>query len=108
MKNISNANNYVQGKGKYYGRFNQGVVTLSLPDVALSSEGNYDKFWKILEERCELCHEALQIRHKKLAGVTSDVAPILWQNGALARLDKGESIHKLRHAYKLCKTERIV
>lgn len=97
MKNIAKAKNYKEGKGQYYGRFNQGVVTISLPDVALSSGKDMDKFWSIFEERCELCHRALQLRHEKLARVTSDVAPILWQNGALARLDEGESIHKLLH-----------
>ncbi len=84
-------------KPKYYGRFNQGVVTINLPDVALSSKGDMDKFWKIMEERIELCHKALQIRHKRLSNATSDVAPILWQYGALARLKKGESIHELLH-----------
>ena len=84
-------------KPKYYGRFNQGVVTINLPDVALSSDGDMDKFWKIFDRRLELCHRALQIRHQRLAGVTSDVAPILWQHGALARLGKGESIHELLH-----------
>ena len=84
-------------KPKYYGRFNQGVVTINLPDVALSSEKDFDKFWQIFDERLELCHKALQIRHKRLANVTSDVAPILWQYGALARLKKGESIHELLH-----------
>ncbi len=97
LGNIAKAKNYVEGKGKYYGRFNQGVVTLNLPDVALSSEKDMDKFWKIMDERLELCHKALQIRHKRLSGVTSDVAPILWQNGALARLEPGESIHELLH-----------
>ena len=85
------------GKPKYYGRFNQGVVTINLPDVALSSDGDMDLFWKIFEERLELCHRALQIRHKRLSNVTSDVAPILWQHGALARLKKGQSIHDLLH-----------
>lgn len=85
------------GKPKYYGRFNQGVVTLNLVDVALSSDKDMDAFWKILDERMELCHRALQIRHKRLSKVTSDVAPILWQYGALARLKKGESIHELLH-----------
>ena len=80
---------------KYYGRFNQGVVTISLPDVALSSGKDFDKFWEIFEERLELCHKALQIRHKRLKGTKSDVAPILWQNGALARLKKGEEITEL-------------
>ena len=95
--NIAKAKNYVEGKGKYYGRFNQGVVTINLPDVALSSKGDMDEFWKIFDERLELCHRALQIRHKRLSKVTSDVAPILWQHGALARLEKGESIHELLH-----------
>ena len=95
--NISKALNYVEGKGKYYGRFNQGVVTLSLPDIALSSEGNFDMFWKIFNERAELCHRALQIRHNRLEHGNSDMAPILWQYGALARLDKGESIKELLH-----------
>ena len=95
--NIANAGNYVEGKGKYYGRFNQGVVTINLPDVALSSKKDKDKFWKIFDERLELCHKALQIRHKRLSNVTSDVAPILWQDGALARLQPGESIHELLH-----------
>ncbi len=84
-------------KPKYYGRFNQGVVTINLVDVALSSNGDFDNFWKIFDERLELCHRALQIRHERLAHVTSDVAPILWQHGALARLQKGESIHPLLH-----------
>ena len=97
LGNISKAKNYKEGKGKYYGRFNQGVVTLNLPDVALSSDKDMDKFWKILDERLELCHKALQLRHKRLSNVTSDVAPILWQHGALARLEKGESIHELLH-----------
>ncbi|MBP3432002.1 MAG: anaerobic ribonucleoside-triphosphate reductase [Clostridia bacterium] len=85
------------GKPKYYGRFNQGVVTINLVDVALSADKDMDAFWNILEERLELCHRALQIRHKRLSKVTSDVAPILWQHGALARLKKGESIHDLLH-----------
>ena len=85
------------GKPKYYGRFNQGVVTINLVDVALSSDKNMDDFWNIFEERLELCHRALQIRHKRLSKATSDVAPILWQHGALARLKKGESIHDLLH-----------
>ncbi|MDE6583083.1 MAG: anaerobic ribonucleoside-triphosphate reductase [Clostridia bacterium] len=93
--NVAKAKNYVEGKGKYYGRFNQGVVTINLPDVALSSKGDVDKFWEIYEERLELCHRALQLRHERLKKATSDVAPILWQNGALARLEKGESIEKL-------------
>ena len=85
------------GKPKYYGRFNQGVVTINLVDAALSSDKDMDDFWYILDERLELCHRALQIRHKRLSQVTSDVAPILWQYGALARLGKGESIHDLLH-----------
>jgi ribonucleoside-triphosphate reductase len=85
------------GKPKYYGRFNQGVVTINLVDVALSSDKDMDNFWHIFEERLELCHRALQIRHKRLSKATSDVAPILWQHGALARLGKGESIHDLLH-----------
>lgn len=84
-------------KPKYYGRFNQGVVTINLVDVALSSNQDEDKFWKIYEERLELCHKALRIRYERLSKVTSDVAPILWQHGALARLKKGESIDKLLH-----------
>ena len=85
------------GKPKYYGRFNQGVVTINLVDVALSADKDMDLFWQIYEERLELCHRALQIRHKRLSKATSDVAPILWQHGALARLGKGESIHDLLH-----------
>ena len=85
------------GKPKYYGRFNQGVVTINLVDVALSAEGRLEKFWDILDERLELCHEALQCRHERLEGTVSDVAPILWQHGALARLQKGETIDKLLH-----------
>ncbi|MBR2247854.1 MAG: anaerobic ribonucleoside-triphosphate reductase [Clostridia bacterium] len=95
--NIAHAMNYVDGKGKYYGRFNQGVVTLNLPDVALTSKKDMDKFWEILDERIELCHKALQIRHKRLSTAISDVAPILWQHGALARLKPGETIHELLH-----------
>ena len=86
-----------EGKPKYYGRFNQGVVTINLVDVALSSGKDMELFWNLFEERLELCHRALQIRHKRLSKVTSDVAPILWQNGALARLKKGECIHELLH-----------
>jgi ribonucleoside-triphosphate reductase len=93
--NIAKAKNYVPGKHKYYGRFNMGVVTINLPDVALSSGGGFDKFWKIFEERLELCHRALRLRYERLRGTPSDVAPILWQNGALARLEKGETIDKL-------------
>ena len=87
----------VTNKPKYYGRFNQGVVTINLVDVALSSSGDMDKFWKIYDERLELCHKALQLRHERLSKATSDIAPILWQYGALARLKKGESIHPLLH-----------
>ena len=93
--NVANAGNYEPGKHKYYGRFNQGVVTINLPDVALSSGGNSEKFWQIFEERLELCHKALRCRHERLLGTTSDAAPILWQYGALARLKKGETIDKL-------------
>ena len=93
--NIANAGNYVSGKHKYYGRFNQGVVTINLPDVALSSGGNIDKFWSIFEERLELCHRALRCRHDRLKGTLSDAAPILWQYGACARLKKGEPIDRL-------------
>ena len=97
LGNIAKAKNYVPGKGKYYGRFNQGVVTISLPDVALSSGKDMDLFWKIFDERLDLCHKALKLRHERLSHATSDVAPILWQHGALARLEKGESIHELLH-----------
>ena len=93
--NVSNAGNYEPGKPKYYGRFNQGVVTICLPDVALSSYGDMDKFWEIFDERLELCHRALRCRHERLLGTLSDAAPILWQYGALARLKKGETIDKL-------------
>ncbi len=93
--NVAKAKNYEPDKPKYYGRFNQGVVTINLPDVALSSNGNMDEFWKIFDERLELCHKALRCRHERLLGTTSDAAPILWQYGALARLDKGEKIDKL-------------
>ena len=95
--NVAKAKDYVEGKGKYYGRFNQGVVTINLPDVALSSKKDEKEFWKIFDERLELCHEALQLRHKRLSGITSDVAPLLWQYGAYARLDKGEKLDKLLH-----------
>ena len=98
--NIANAGNYEPGKHKYYGRFNQGVVTINLPDVALSSGGDLDKFWKIFDERLELCHKALMCRHNRLKGTLSDAAPILWQYGALSRLKKGETIDKLLyHGY---------
>lgn len=93
--NISNAKNFDPRNHKYYGRFNQGVVTISLPDVALSSNGDFDKFWDIFEERTELCHKALRARHDRLLGTSSDVAPILWQHGALARLKKHEKIDHL-------------
>ena len=93
--NIANAKNYEPGKPKYYGRFNQGVVTINLVDAALSSGRDMDKFWQIFEERLELCHQALQCRHERLKGTLSDAAPILWQYGALARLQKGEPIDKL-------------
>lgn len=95
--NVAKAKDYVEGKGKYYGRFNQGVVTINLPDVALSSKKDEKEFWKIFDERLELCHEALQLRHKRLSGITSDVAPLLWQYGAYARLNKGEKLDKLLH-----------
>jgi ribonucleoside-triphosphate reductase len=85
------------GRPKYYGRFNQGVVTLNLVDVALSAHGDVDKFWEIFGERCELCHKALQCRHERLTGTLSDAAPILWQYGALTRLGKGEKIDKYLH-----------
>ena len=97
LGNIAKAKNYVAGQPKYYGRFNQGVVTVNLPDIAFSSNGDMDKFWEIFNERMELCHRALQARHERLSHATSDVAPILWQHGALARLEKGESIHPLLH-----------
>ena len=93
--NVARAKNYEPGKPKYYGRFNQGVVTINLPDVALSSHKDFDKFWKIFDERLELCHKALRCRHERLKGTLSDAAPILWQHGALARLEKGETIDKL-------------
>ena len=92
--NIANAKNY-DGKPKYYGRFNQGVVTINLVDVALSSGGDFEKFWKVFDERLDLCHTALMCRHNRLKGTLSDAAPILWQYGALARLKKGEPIDKL-------------
>lgn len=93
--NKANAGNYEDGQHKYYGRFNQGVVTINLVDVACSAAGDMDAFWNILDERLELCHKALRCRHERLLGTTSDVAPILWQNGAYARLEKGEKIDKL-------------
>ena len=94
--NIANAKNY-DGKPKYWGRFNQGVVSINLPDVAFSSNGNMDKFWKLMDERTELCHKALKCRHERLEGTLSDVAPILWQDGAFARLKPGEKIDELLH-----------
>ena len=93
--NVANAKNYVEGKHKYYGRFNQGVVTVNLVDIGLSANRDMNKFWEIFDERMELCHRALQARHERLKGTLSDAAPILWQYGALARLDKGETIDKL-------------
>ena len=93
--NIANAKNYLSGVHKYYGRFNQGVVTINLPDIALSSEGDFDRFWELFEERTELCHKALRLRHERLLGTPSDVSPILWRYGALARLKKGETIDRL-------------
>lgn len=93
--NIANAKNFDPNEHKYYGRFNQGVVTISLPDIAFSSDGDFDKFWEIFEERTELCHKALRARHERLLGTSSDVAPILWQHGAYARLKKHEKIDRL-------------
>ena len=93
--NVANAGNYVEGQHKYYGRFNQGVVTVNLVDIGLSAGGDLDRFWEIFDERMELCHRALRCRHERLLGTVSDVAPILWQYGALARLDKGETIDRL-------------
>ena len=98
--NIAKAKNYKPNQHKYYGRFNQGVVTINLVDVALSSKGDFEKFWDIFEKRCELCHKALQYRHKRLLGTKSNISPILWQHGALARLDKDETIDELLyHGY---------
>ncbi len=93
--NVANALNYVPGKPKFYGRFNQGVVTINLVDAALSAHGDIERFWSIFDERCEFCHKALRCRHERLKGTSSDAAPILWQYGALARLKKGEKIDKL-------------
>lgn len=93
--NPAKALNYDPEKGKYYGRFNSGVVTISLPDLAFSSGGDFDKFWELFEERTELCHKALRVRIDRLSKVTSDVAPILWQDGAFARLEKHEKIEPL-------------
>ena len=99
-ENYANAKNFDPTKEKYYGRFNQGVVTINLPDAACAAHGDEDRFWHILDERLELCHKALRCRHERLKGTISDVAPILWQNGALARLEKGEKIDKLLyHGY---------
>ena len=98
--NIANAKNYVEGKHRYWGRFNQGVVTINLVDVACSSNGDMDRFWEILDERLELCHRALRCRHERLLGTPADVAPILFRHGAIARLGKGEKIDKLLyHGY---------
>ena len=94
-ENVANAKNYKEGEEKYYGRFNQGVVTLNLVDIALSSGGDMDKFWQIFDERLDICHEALRYRHERLKGTISDVSPIHWQYGAIARLEKGEKIDKL-------------
>lgn len=96
-ENYAKALNYKQGVSKYYGRFNMGVTTINLADVALSSNGDFNKFWQLMEERCELCHKGLKARIDRLEEVTSDVAPILWQNGAFARLNKGEKLHNLIH-----------
>lgn len=96
-ENYSKSLNYSEDKSKYYGRFNQGVVTINLFDIALSSNKDMDEFWDIFDERLELCHKALQARHERLSTAISDVAPIMWQNGALARLEKGENIHELLH-----------
>lgn len=96
-KNYARALNYKKGVSKYWGRFNCGVTTINLADVALSSNGDFDKFWELMEERCELCHDGLKARIDRLEQVTSDVAPIMWQHGALARLEKGESLHDLIH-----------
>lgn len=96
-ENWAKALNYQPNKSKYYGRFNMGVTTINLADAAFSSKGDFDKFWKLLDERCELCHKGLRARIDRLESVTSDVAPILWQNGAFARLEKGESLHNLIH-----------
>ena len=95
--NPAKALDYVEGKGKYYGRFNIGVVTINLPDIALSSGKDMNEFWKIFDERLELCHKALQARHQRMSIIASDAAPLLWQNGAFARLDKGENIKPLLH-----------
>lgn len=96
-ENYAKALNYKPDEGKYYGRFNCGVTTINLADVAFSSEGNFDKFWQLMDERCELCHKGLLVRIKRLEQVTSDVAPILWQHGAFARLEKGAKLYDLIH-----------
>lgn len=96
-KNWAKAKNYRENSGKYYGRFNMGVTTLNLPDIAFSSKGDYDEFWRLFDERAELCHQGLLVRIKRLGNVTSDVAPVLWQHGAFARLDKHEPIRELLH-----------
>ena len=99
-KNYAKALNYKDNQSKYYGRFNCGVVTINLPDVAFSSHGNFEEFWKILDERCELCHRGLKVKVDRLDRVTSDIAPIMWQHGALARLGKGERLHDIiYHGY---------
>ncbi len=96
-ENYAKALDYIQGVSKYYGRFNMGVTTINLPDVAFSSKGDINKFWQLMEERTELCHKGLLVRIKRLESVTSDIAPILWQDGAFARLSKGEKLHDLIH-----------
>lgn len=96
-KNYARALNYKEGQGKYYGRFNMGVTTINLPDIAFSSKGDFELFWKLFDERAELCHKGLKVRIKRLENITSDVAPILWQDGAFARLNKHESIKELLH-----------
>lgn len=97
MENYAKAKNYKKDEAKYWGRFNLGVTTINLADVAFSSQGDVDKFWQLMEERCELCHTGLRVRIDRLEQVTSDVAPILWQHGVLARLDKGEKLHDIIH-----------
>lgn len=96
-QNWAKAKNYQKGVSKYWGRFNMGVTTINLVDVALSSEKDFDKFWRLMEERTELCHKGLKARIDRLEQVSADVAPILWRHGALARLDRGESLHDLIH-----------
>lgn len=95
--NPAKALNYREGEGKYYGRFNMGVVTINLADIALSSKGDMDEFWRLFEQRTELCHKALRLRYERIAQITSDAAPLLWQHGAFARLDKHESVKSLLH-----------